>query len=99
MVSDDNGGRPLRLPQAADYTLNAKDMGRIEVGRRLVEQENRGRDRQRPGYGHPLSFPARQGKGLGLGQVSHSQRLKSLAGWRCIGVTAQLPTRLDGGQN
>ena len=55
---DDRGRGPLPQPQQLEVEPLAGQ--RIERAERLVEQEDLGLERERPGERHPLAGPARQ---------------------------------------
>jgi hypothetical protein len=50
----------------------------VEVRERLVEQEERGGRRQRPGRGHALLLSARQLVRVAAGEIGHSHELQHL---------------------
>ncbi len=64
MVADEQERHPLRL-QVADPVEQPGDSGAVEPGRRLVEDDETGAERQRPGDLHELPLLHRQVTGRG----------------------------------
>jgi len=62
--------QPLQLDPHQDAELG------VQVGQRLVEQEDRGAAHDRPAHGHPLPLPAGQGLGLAFQVRVDAQRLR-----------------------
>ena len=57
-MGDVDGGDAELLLQGLDLVAHGVPDARIEIGERLIEQENARIDRQRPPKGHTLSLPA-----------------------------------------
>ena len=53
-------GQAERLLQLTDLDAHLGPQLRVEIGQRLVEQENRGLDDERAGDGHALQLAARE---------------------------------------
>ena len=81
--------------QRLELVLHGPPQLEVEGAQRLVEQQYRGIDRQRPGERHALALPARQLRAAclpaGIRQPHHGQRLASpwRAHWR--GRTPRMP--------
>jgi hypothetical protein len=71
---DDGGSEALM--QFLDFRAHVYAQLRVQVGQRLVEQENPGLAHQRPPHGHSLALPARELSRSTLQEMIDLQRLR-----------------------